>query len=256
MPQADLLALGSGTAAVYSSRSPEKAEANEDAAALVPIDDETSVVIVADGLGGLTAGDLASRLAIDCVTRAVQDGTRNGLTLSGAIVEGFERANHAVMRLSVRAASTLAVVAIHNQDVRPYHAGDSRVLVVGQRGKIKLHSVAHSPVGQLVELGFLDEREALYHEERHLVSNVVGTPDMRIEIGSPLTLSPRDTLLVASDGLWDNMYVHEIITCIRKGPLAQAVDRLVERSQTRMKHKPDLQPSKPDDLTVVLYRPG
>jgi len=132
--------------------------------------------------------------------------------------------------------------------------GDSMILVVGQRGKIKLQTVSHSPVGYAVESGLLDEAEAMHHEDRHLVSNMLGMTDMRIEVGSAIELAARDTLLLASDGLFDNLHVHEIVERIRKGPLAQVMQDLAAQCRGRMQAATDGQPSKPDDLTFVAFR--
>jgi serine/threonine protein phosphatase PrpC len=79
---------------------------------------------------------------------------------------------------------------------------------------------------------------------------------MRVEVGPAVQLAARDTVLLASDGLFDNLYSDEIVAAIRTGPLVAAADRLVERVQARMKgaDKSD-KPCKPDDLTVVLFRP-
>ena len=85
---------------------------------------------------------------------------------------------------------------ISNGSVRPYHVGDSVILLVGQRGKIKLQTVSHSPVGYAVEAGVLDEVEAMHHQDRHVVSNFIGSPEMRIEVGAPLRLAP------AAAGAW------------------------------------------------------
>ena len=97
--------------------------------------------------------------------------------------------------------TTLAAVEISGVSARPYHIGDSSILITGQKGKLKLNTVAHSPVGFAVEAGLLDVDEALHHAERHLVSNVLGLENMRIELGSPVDLAPRDSLVIASDGL-------------------------------------------------------
>ena len=105
-----------------------------------------------------------------------------------------------------------------------------------------------------MEAGFLDEREALHHEHRHLVSNFLGTTDMRIDIGASVDLSPRDTIIVASDGLMDNVHVDEIIECIRKGPLEDAVRCTVDLAERRMREGGQGEPSKPDDLSVILFR--
>ena len=79
------------------------------------------------------------------------------------------------------------------------------------RGRVKLQTISHSPVGYAVESGMLDDQEAMHHEERHVVSNIIGTPEMRIEIGPPIDLATYDTLLVATDGLADNLHIEEII---------------------------------------------
>jgi serine/threonine protein phosphatase PrpC len=114
--------------------------------------------------------------------------------------------------------------------------------------------MAHSPTGFAVEAGFLGEREALHHEERHLVSNFIGTADMRIDIGATIELRPKDTVLVASDGLTDNIHLHEIIDLMRSGPLQQALDSIIKLATHRMTAEPSRQPSKPDDLSIILFR--
>ena len=121
-------------------------------------------------------------------------------SLRAAILDGLERANQRVLELGIGAATTLAVAEIAGTTLRPYHVGDSSILVVGQRGKMKLQTMLHSPTGYAVEAGLLDEADALHHEERHLISNMVGAVDMRIEVGSAIRLALRDTVLLATDG--------------------------------------------------------
>jgi len=150
----------------------------------------------------------------------------------------------------------MAIAEIQGRTVRPYHVGDSMILVVGQRGKTKLQTISHSPVGYAVEAGLLDETEAMHHDQRHLVSNLIGTPDMRIEVGSTIELGRYDTLLLASDGLFDNLHTEEIVERIRKGPLKRVMRTLVEDCRRRMQQPEEGQPSKPDDLTFVVFRCG
>jgi protein phosphatase len=140
--------------------------------------------------------------------------------------------------------------------LRSYHVGDSELLAVGQRGRIKQRVVPHSPTGFAVEAGLLDEDEAVQHDQRHVLFNVIGSPDMRVEIGPSLQLAPRDTVLLASDGLFDNLFIDEIVDTIRTGPLPDAANRLVARVRKRMNGEGAADhPCKPDDLTVVLFRP-
>lgn len=254
MDKGALLKAGPGVAAVYSSRSPGKVSPNEDAAAFFSFGERDCVLAVADGLGGARAGDQASSLAMEAMRTALARGLENENEPREAILNGFEDANGAVLDLGIGAATTLAVVEVRGNIVRPYHVGDSLILIVGERGKVKLQSVPHSPVGYGVESGLLDEKEAMYHEERHIVSNVIGSPDMRIEMGSTIELAPRDTLLLASDGLSDNLHTEEIVARVRKGPLQEAVSTVAEECGRRMRNGAEGTPSKPDDLTFILFR--
>ena len=253
MKKPELFALAGGTAAVFSTVAPDKESGNEDCAVLVPLDAESGVLGVADGAGGMRAGAQASGIAVETVARALREGT--GLELRDALLNGIERANAEIAGLAIGASTTLAVVGIQGRTVRPYHVGDSMIVVVGNRGKVKLQTVSHSPVGYAVEAGLLGEREALHHEDRHLVSNMLGSADMRIEIGAELTLAPRDTLVIASDGLFDNLHVEEIIEIARKGPLSRAARTLATSAAARMQEPGVEGPSKPDDLTFIIYRP-
>jgi serine/threonine protein phosphatase PrpC len=87
-----------------------------------------------------------------------------------------------------------------------------------------------------------------------VVSNAVGAADMRIEIGSRLELAPLDTLLVATDGLTDNLLMSEVVEAIRARPLDVVAAELVELCRRRMASTGGEAPSKPDDLTFILFR--
>ncbi len=251
----EAIPLGAGTAAVFCARCPDKAGANEDAVALAACGAAGAVLAVADGFGGQPVGEQAARLALEALMESVGHAPPEG-DLREGILNGFDQANKAVSGLGVGAATTLAVVEIDVDRVRPYHVGDSGVLVVGQRGKIKLQTVFHSPIGYAVEAGWLDAHEALHHEDLHVVSNMVGSPDMRIDLGPRVRLDPRDTLLVGSDGLFDNLTIPEIVEAIRTRPIATAAGALAAACRQRMCAPEAGHPSKPDDLSFVLYRPA
>ena len=75
-----------------------------------------------------------------------------------------------------------------------------------------------------------------------------------IDIGAPVQLSQWDTVLLASDGLTDNIHFDEIIDIIRKGPLNKALGAITRRATRRMTVESKTMPSKPDDLSVILFR--
>lgn len=239
---------------VYSRRSPSKETANEDAAVVIPVPGHAAVFAVADGVGGVRGGDQASNLALQILAETIQQKCSDPSLLRVAILDGIENANSAILDTNTGACTTLAVVEFFCGEIRSYHVGDSMILVTGQRGRIRHQTVSHSPVGFAVESGLLDENDALTHAERHLVSNVLGDDQMRIEIGPTLKLARRDTVLLASDGLFDNLRIDEIVNVIRSGSLSRSVAQLTSASRDRMIAAETGMPSKPDDLTVLAFR--
>ncbi len=247
--------LPQGLVSFRSVRAPDKQSPNEDSAAIIPFGDSALVLAVADGVGGTPAGRDASNRAVRTLSQMLARTDTRAENLRPAILDALEEANRSIMAGSRGAATTLVVGEVAAGQVRSYHVGDSELLSIGQRGRIKLRITPHSPTGFAVEAGLLDEAEAVQHDQRHLLFNVIGTSDMRIEVGAPTKLDRLDTVLLASDGLMDNLYLDEIVDIVRKGPLPLAADTLAAHAAERMQSEDARHPSKPDDLTVILYRP-
>ena len=246
--------VGGGQAVAYTCRAPDKDTDNEDTVAVIPYGPAAAVLVVADGAGGLPAGKRASLTAVTTLGESLQQAIDNTTLLRTAVLNGIEAANDAVLALANGSATTMTVITIEGLQARSYQVGDSEAMVVGLRGRIKLQTTAHSPTGFAVEAGFLDEREALHHKERHLVSNFLGSTEMRIDVGATVELRPRDTVMVASDGLMDNVHIEEIVECIRKGQLGNAATSAVDLADQRMQNALPGEPSKPDDLSLILFR--
>lgn len=248
--------LPQGEVCVRSLRAPDKDTDNEDSAAVVWLGNQSLVLAVADGVGGNPAGKEASNTVVRTLSRVLCEREPVDGQLRPAILDAVEEANRTVLGLGRGAATTLVVAQLDVRHLRSYHVGDSELLAVGQRGRIKQRVVPHSPTGFAVEAGLLDEDEAVQHDQRHVLFNVIGSSEMRVEVGPALQLAVRDTVLLATDGLFDNLYIDEIVDTIRVGPLVAAADRLVQRVRARMEGESAAdQPCKPDDLTIVLFRP-
>lgn len=248
-----VVALPHGTAAILTQPHPFRGKPNQDSVAVLPVTEDDALLVVADGMGGTRGGGRASgALVTHLADRVPADAVDTKVRT--AILNGIECVNEFLMENVPDAGTTLAAVEIHEHVIRPYHIGDSAIFVVGQRGKLKLKTVAHSPVGLAVEAGQLTEEEGMHHHQRNLILNAVGFAEMRIELGAPLPLARNDTVLLASDGLTDNLGIDEIIALVRKGPLDRAVANLANLSRERMMKQIGDSPSKPDDLTIVAYR--
>ena len=253
MSAVETIPVAGGSVALISVRSPERDDANQDAAAIIPLDGRRGVLALADGAGGQASGADAARIALEAMDASVR-GRSPEEELRTAILNGFEMANEMVRAMGVGAGTTLAVVDVEETWVRTYHVGDSGIVVSGQRGRIRLRTVDHSPTGYAVEAGLMNDRQAIHHEERHLVSNLVGSTAMRIDVGPSLQLAQHDTVLMASDGLFDNLHFETIIERVRKGPLGDTVEGMVRLCRNRMANEANSQPSKPDDLTILAFR--
>ena len=243
-----------GSLAIAIAACAEKSGPNEDSAALIPLSDNCLVLAIADGVGGLPAARKAANLAV----LSLQSSLRNvdDANVRTAVLDGIESANRSLLELGAGSATTLVVATIREGHVRTYHVGDSAAWLCGQRGVMKLQTTPHSPVGFAFHAGLINEDEALGHDQLHIISNVMGSNDMRIEIGPRFPLAPRDTLLLASDGLFDNMLQDEIIQIMRKGPVGPAVAELWKLARQRMDGTDKDKPSKPDDFSAILFRPN
>jgi serine/threonine protein phosphatase PrpC len=246
--------LPSSQVSVRTIRSPDKETANEDSAAVIPIGTHGVVMAVADGVGGSPYGSEASEIAVSMLKDALTSDTFDREQLRPTIMDAVEHANRRLLEMGRRAATTIVIAEILDHELRSYHVGDSELIATGQRGQVKARVIPHSPTGFAVEAGLLDEDEAVQHEQRHVLFNVIGAPDMRVDVATRIKLADRDTVLIASDGLVDNLYVDEIVEIMRAGPLPAAADRLVAAARRRMSTDTTSKPSKPDDLTIALYR--
>lgn len=254
MSEPEAMALGSGDLVVFTCARRPGRSPNEDAAGIVPIGEDRAVLLLADGMGGAAGGARAAGIAI---TRTVERLLPPGDGESGvrnAILDGIEESNRAIRGLEVGAGTTIIAIEISSGRFRSYHAGDSMAMLVDASGRPTWRTPPHSPVGYAIEAGLLDETDAMTHYNRHLLANALGKRTMHIEVGTPHRLRPGETLIVASDGLFDNLLLEEIGECVRKRNLARAVTELVATAGRRMASPDSSNLSKPDDLTVLAYR--
>lgn len=252
-PESVSYQVGGGRVAGFSTISPDKLEDNQDTGLILELDSDTTLLAVADGAGGIRGGRKASRIALSTLRDCVRDQYSTTANLKDIVVAAFEQANLSVIQATRGAATTLTAAIIQGRTVQVFHVGDSIGLITGQRSRVKMQTVAHSPVGFAIAAGYLTEEQAIFHPERHIVSNFIGTYEMLIEVGPRLKLAARDRILLASDGLTDNLYLEEIIGLMRQGPLEGAVEELTTKASQRMMRSAPTEPGKPDDIVALLF---
>lgn len=264
MDQPELIDVVSGHLVAFSRVCPDKEEPNDDSAAIIQTPCGAMVMAVADGVGGAPLGYKASAIAMQCLVESLTASKPNAnlptpsqhlVDLRPAILDGIEKANAEILDMGTGAATTISIVEVRNRVARGYQVGDSMALIVGQRGAIRWKSISHSPVGYAIESGMIDEEDAMHHDERHIVSNLVGSRSMHIEIGPAVSLSPLDSIVIASDGLFDNLHLSEVSNIARAGRPLDRMNSLIKLATRRMEQDDADAPGKPDDLAILLMTP-
>lgn len=225
---------------------------NEDSLGIV-LDNSKAVLVVADGVGGAPKGEEASQTAVAKVVKHVSKffaNTRNQKNIRVPVLDGIEAAQEALISNSTGARTTLITCAIDHHSIRAYQVGDSGMIVCGQKGSLKYKANEHAPVSYLCRSGFISEEQALAHPSRNIVANLVGEPDTFIEIGPTLDFAPNDTVLLATDGVFDNFTTEQLIEIIRKDTLSDVMTQLV----TRCQHHEQATLMKEDDISFIVCR--
>lgn len=196
---------------------------NEDRAAVF----EPSVYVVADGMGGHAAGEVASHILVEVVRQELAGCAAIGeKELSSAI----HRANHAILltvaeRPDCKGMGTTATILHLDGDQALWaHVGDSRLYLL--RGGV-LHQVTrdHSYVEDLVAQGELTEEEARIHPQKNVLTRAVGVEaDIIVDTGR-FTVQSGDVLLLATDGLMNMVQEPEICAILgrQEGDVARAL---------------------------------
>ena len=170
-------------------------ERNEDSLIVSP-----PLYVVADGMGGHKAGDVASEVAVNTLSALAP--TIPDIDLLGRAVES---ANHAVITEAQKVGcegmgTTMTACVIQGDKIAIAHVGDSRAYLL-HTGKLQQLTRDHSWVADMVEQGRLTEEEARTHPNRSVITRALGSDPMMQPDLYEITASEGDRLLLCSDGL-------------------------------------------------------
>ncbi|MEM9666022.1 MAG: PP2C family serine/threonine-protein phosphatase [Bacteroidota bacterium] len=207
------------------------------------------LALVADGMGGHDAGDVASRLAVDGIAASYYTSPPPS-DPHQALETALESANRTVHKTATdqQASMGTTCVALVLRDGRAFaaHVGDSRCYRL--RGdRLEALTQDHSVVGELVARGLLTSEQARLHEERHLITRALGLHET-VEVdtwSAPLSVEEGDVFLLSTDGLHDLLHPAEIQAALSVGSAALATERLIDRARAL---------GGPDNITTVVIR--
>jgi len=237
---------------------------NEDAWAAFEAGPEGAwtVAVVADGMGGHSAGEIASAIAIEVIERElgarVPSADVPSEPLAGppadpaaTLVAAVVAANRAIWDEARRDPSrsgmgTTVVGAIFDgRRVYLANVGDSPAILV-RAGAATQVTRDHGWVAEQVEAGLIDPRDAATHPYRNILTRSLGTErGVEVEAYAPLDLEPGDLLILCSDGLTTHVAVEEVGPVVARAAPRAAAHLLISLANERGGH---------DNITVVVAR--
>ncbi len=219
--------------------------------------------VLADGIGGHKAGEVAAELAVNHIMEVVakSDGQQIRRTIEDAVADASNAiAAHSASDENLKGmGSTCATAWIVGDKLHTASVGDSRIYLI-RDGKIQQLSVDHTWVQEAVEKGIITLEAAREHPNVHVIRRYLGSPvppepDFRLKLSPDdndeqaeshqgMKLQPSDVLLLCSDGLTDLVWNDEILETISAKPsLKEAADALIALANSRGGH---------DNITIVL----
>ncbi len=219
-----------------------KRDHNED---FIAWDAERGLALLADGMGGHKAGDVASRMSIESIKKNLQPALEQPLPesgdeedislLAGLLDSAINEANDTVFAAGEASAqqkgmgTTLVVLVLHDDRVLVAHVGDSRLYCL--RGR-ELTAVTrdHSLVRQMMAEGIMTEEEAHDSPFTHVITQAVGVREAVDAEIQEFEATPGDVYLLCSDGLTDMVEDSEIAETLLavQGHWERAAQRLVD----------------------------
>lgn len=198
-----------------------------------------SLYVVADGMGGHAAGEVASGLAIQAVLRAITerlgrqwlDGAELGdcgAVLKEAVAEANRAVNDRARKTRTDMGTTCVAALAVGSDLFVANVGDSRCYHIGD-GQIRQVSVDHSLVQRLVDAGQITADEARTHPQKNYIYRTIGDkPQVEVDLFT-LTFKPGEALVLCSDGLSGMIDDAQIHRAVAEAPNPQAAcERLIE----------------------------
>jgi serine/threonine protein phosphatase PrpC len=209
------------------------------------VEPSQGIIVVADGMGGAPAGEVASALAVQEVARGLHDGTGMEETVQAANRRILEMAESQPAMSGM--GTTITALRVY-PETRTYvvgHVGDSRAYLLSE-GNFSQISRDHTMVRDMVDAGRIPASAEREHPLGHILSRVLGTQaDVAVDVVEG-ELQDGDRFLLCSDGLVRVMEGTEIEDWIRKVgnmPLEELVDTMLGEANRR---------GAPDNVTVAL----
>ncbi len=217
-------------------------------------DERTYWLVMCDGMGGMSFGGEASRIATEHLEKEFIGGLADcdgEAELRAKLLSGLQQCNELICQAGEKAqvkvamGTTVVAVAIRNNCAHIVHAGDSRAYLISRRGAIKQITKDHSMVQELVDNGSITAEQAQVHPSKNIITSALGIERDPVVDYNVLKLYRGDTLLVCSDGLTDMVDERTIRDTVKTEHFFDIPNKLIELAKLN---------GGADNITVVLAR--
>jgi protein phosphatase len=206
-------------------------------------------MMVADGMGGHRAGEVASRIATEVVCDEYFQGKKSN-SVTESLNHAYRVANSKILKLASTnnayrgMGTTCTTIVISGNDLYYAHVGDSRAYLV-KNGQIHRITEDHTYVQELIRNKEIKPEEAVSHPKRNILTNAMGTKiNIQVDTGMyTRKFENGDRVLICSDGLSEYFTDDELILQLSDDSLEAIADRLITTAKQRGGH---------DNITVVL----
>ena len=195
---------------------------------------EALLLMLADGMGGHSHGELAAVLALQTMGELFRKSAQPAIADPAAFLEELIFSSHLALhryrsahRMTDTPRTTIVACLIQHGQAQWVHCGDSRLYWL-RGGRILARTVDHSHVERLIAVGRLPPYESARHPDRNKLYNCLGAPTLpSIDKTDAVPLRTGDQLLLCSDGLWNSIPEHQLAYRLSVSPLEQAVPEMV-----------------------------
>ena len=222
---------------------------NEDALDVVVFPDgRGALCVVADGMGGHRAGEVASHLAVETIRQSFDQEADDPTAALARAIRGANRMVYVDAGSDPEKqgmGTTVVCVVLRDGQAQVANVGDSPAFLV-RDGMTHRLTHDHTWVAEEISRGAIRPEEAAGHPYRHILTRCLGmSEDIEVEVYDPVVLETGDVLVLCSDGLSEHVDPGELPAIVADQPAQQSAEALVELANSR---------GGSDNISVVVVR--
>ena len=207
------------------------------------------IYVVADGMGGHNAGEVASKMAVEAIVSYISENINNK-NYNEILKKAIKTANNAIYdfastseKLNGMGTTVTACLVINNKGFVA-NVGDSSCFLI-RNNKIKKITKDHSLVQELLDLGTISEEEAFNHPKKNIITRAVGTSKEILIDVFEIDILKDDIIMLCSDGLTNEIQKNEVLEILNSAKsLKNACEKLVLEAKNNGGR---------DNITVLLF---